>query len=634
MRYINLSAVLLLMTLWCATLHAQIPCTEVTQQVGIDHHYLSVSYMGGGAAFFDFDNDNDEDLWIVGGINQDVLYENDGVGNFTEIGTVAGLEATNGHITSGVITADLNNDGWRDVIVLGHIGFHPLLFKNNGDGTFDEISGPAGLANYEGQSYAAACADVNQDGLLDIYVGTYIENIQLIYDNNGAAIGFDHDCFDNFLFINDGDWTFTEMAQEYDVRNGGCALATTFTDFDQDADSDLFIANDFGEWLVPNSLYENNNPTGPFPNVSSATGMDIGIFGMGIAIGDYDRDQDLDYYVTNLGTNIFMENQGNNTFLDKAAETGTEDTYVNSLFATGWGTAFIDVDNDTDLDLFVCNGYVPAALFISNNPLNKNRLFINDGNADGTGYTFFESALESGLDDPGRGRGFTYADYDNDGDLDFLIINVNQQTSGDSVQNVLLYRNDNDNENNWLKVKLQGTTGNRDAFGSSIKIVVGEHSWVHDYNGGYGSHASQHASNAHFGLGENTVVDSLLITWPGGVQHAFTEITSNQTICISENGTITDTNDPEVQESFLQVSAYPNPFKEQTQIKFYLPNADDVQIDIYDALGRKIHSFQEKKYSQGEHILEWKNQLSPSSWYVLQIKSKQAISTLKLFNIN
>ncbi|MFT5386299.1 MAG: hypothetical protein ACI81W_003712 [Saprospiraceae bacterium] len=631
------SKLILGISLYCLlipNLYAQIPCTEVTAAAGIDHFYFSVNYMGGGAAFFDYDNDGDEDLWIAGGINQDVLYNNNGKGVFTEIGTNAGLEATNGHITSGVITADLDNDSWRDVIVLGHIGFHPLLFKNNGDGTFSEISESAGLSEFKGQSFAAACGDVNMDGYLDIYIATYVDDIHNIYNSDGVVVGFGHECLDNFLFVNNGDWTFSEMGAEYEVKNGGCTLATTFTDYDGDADQDLLVANDFGEWIKPNALYQNDNGNTPFSDVGQQTGMDIGVYGMGIAIGDYDKDLDLDYYITNLGRNVLLENQGDATFSDQSTATGVEDTYMDSLLAVGWGTAFIDVDNDADLDLFVCNGYVPAAAFINNSKENRNRLFINDGNPDGNGFGFYESALDSDLDNPGRGRGFAYADYDNDGDLDMLVIHVNKQTTSDPIQKVALYRNDLDNDNHYLKVKLQGITSNRDAFGATIKIVVGDQSWIHDYNGGYGSHASQHTSIAHFGLGEIETVDSLVVTWPGGAQHFFTNISSNQMIYILENGSIKDAPRPIEPKETIQLSAFPNPFKNNTQIQFQLPEAGYVDIDFYDILGRKIDSSVRKWYASGTHSIKWEtNKKYDFTWYFVQLRTNHKSATLKLIRI-
>lgn len=606
-------------------LHSQTSCAEVSQSVGIDHYYFSVSYMGGGAAFFDYDNDGDEDIWITGGINQDVLYENT-EGQFLETGTAAGLANTNGHITSGVITADLDNDGFRDVIVLGHIGFHPLLFRNNGNGTFSEISESAGLSEYEGQSFAATCGDINQDGFLDIYVTTYIDEIQLLYNGSGEVVGFDHECFNNFLFINNGDWTFSEMAAEYEVRNGGCALATTFTDFDQDADADLMIANDFGQWITPNALYQNQNSSTVMPNIAQSTGMDIGIYGMGIAVGDYDRDLDLDYYVTNLGRNVLLENQ-NTTFTDMTTERDVEDTGTDSLLNTGWGTAFIDMDNDLDLDLFVCNGYVPSALFINNNPLNRNALFINNGNPDGNGTIFTESAFAAGLDDPGRGRGFAYSDYDNDGDLDILVVNVNKQTTPDTIEKVRLFRNDLDINKHWLKIKLQGTNVNRDAFGSTIKIVVGEHSWIHDYNGGYGTHTSQHSSIAHFGLGDFEMVDSLIITWPGGFQEQFTSIEADQLLTIVENDGVLGTN--EFSDKTISLSASPNPFYESTEIEIQLEQSEEVTLSIFNTLGQQTEVLFQGQLSAGTHAVHW-NPKNKAAWNFIQLKTGTKIKTLKI----
>ena len=124
-----------------------------------------------------------------------------------------------------------------------------------------------------------------------------------------------------------------------------------------DADPDLIVANDFGAWVTPNALFQNEIPADTFLNVSEPSGMDVGIYGMGIATGDYDRDLDLDYYITNLGRNVLLENQDKIVFTDKTTEAGVEDEYMDSLLATGWGTAFLDMDNDADLDLFVCNGY-------------------------------------------------------------------------------------------------------------------------------------------------------------------------------------------------------------------------------------------------------------------------------------
>ena len=619
------------------SLNAQIQCTEVTSLAGINYQYSSVTYMGGGAAFFDFDNDGDEDIWIAGGVNLDVLFENDGNGGFVEIGEQAGLLAAQNHVSSGVITADLDNDGFRDVVVLPHIGHHPLLFKNNGNGTFEEISETAGLDQFDAQSHSGTIGDINGDGWLDIYIANYVENINSIYDSDGFVVGFDHECFENKLFINDGpladgqpSWTFTEASAEYAVNNNGCALATTFTDFDLDADADLMIANDFGEWVTPNALYQNTSESPPLNDISQSAGADVGIYGMGIATGDFDQDQDLDYYITNLGRNVLLKNDGTNNFVDDATERGVEDTNMGNELATGWGTVFADVDNDTDLDLFVCNGFVPAAEFIANNEENKNRLFINKG--ENSSYNFEETALNSGLDDPGRGRGFACSDYDNDGDIDFLVINVNQHTSGDEIQDVLLFRNDNSNGNNWLKVKLEGVINNKDAFGSTIQITVNGKTWVHDYNGGYGTHASQHTSVAHFGMAQANQVESLIVTWPGGAQSAFENIDANQFITITEDGELFTTALIELGEEPISLNAFPNPFNNKTQLEFDLPKSTYVEFEIFDALGRKSGSIKRTWYPAGVHTVDWVvDSIFPTTgWITIRLKTEHQNKIIKI----
>lgn len=602
-------------------LSAQTICTEVSSNADINHHHLSTTYLGGGAAFFDFDNDNDEDIWITGGLNMDALYRNNGDGTFTEIGMEAEIWGTNFFVTTGVITGDVDNDGFRDVLVLTHTGHRLLLFRNDGDGTFTEDAVFSGLAENVAQSFSAAFADVNLDGYLDIYVGNYIAQNQLIYDNMGNAIGFDHNCHNNWLFINNGDGIFLEKTVDYGVNDIGCALATLFTDYDNDRDSDLLVINDFGEWIIPNTFFQNEWPNDTFSNISQYSGMNVGIYGMGIAVGDYDRDLDLDYYVTNLGRNVFFENQNDGTFLDKSVTTQTEDKFMDSLLATGWGTAFLDIDNDTDLDLFVCNGYVPAADFIKNSEVNRNRLFINQSDIEKDRFSFSNQALEAQIDDGGRGRGMAYSDYDNDGDLDILIVNNNRQATPDSIHKTLLFRNDLNNSNNWLKVKLEGTVSNRDAYGAQIKIVVGEKKWLHDYNGGFGAHTSQHSSIAHFGLEDAEIVDSLIIYWPSGEVLQLDNLLANQFLKIKENDTFVGTNTLSNSSPQLTIKTFPNPFSNQIQIQFSLPQKALVKIAVYDRLGRSVKNIAENQYSKGQHSLIWQPTLNnlPAGKYWIRL---------------
>lgn len=581
------------------SLDGQIKFEEITAEAGIDFHYLGINEMGAGAAFFDMDNDGDEDLWISGGLHRDALYENDGTGHFTEIGLAAGLNVTTTKVTTGVVTGDLDNDGYRDVLVLTHGGFPNFILRNNQNKTFTELPF-TGLQFVKGYSLAAAMADVNSDGLLDIYAGHYIEDGGLLYSptNPDSVVGFSHECFANNLYINNGDWTFRDATYDWGAGDRGCALATVFTDYDMDFDPDLLVANDFGQWIIPNTLLQNDGES--FTNVSEVSQMDLGIYGMGIAVGDYDQDMDLDYYVTNLGRNVLLQNNGDGTFQDDTAIAGVEDTNVNdSLLATGWGTTFIDLDNDTDLDLYVVNGYVPAADFIANARANPNRCYENQG--DGS----FQPVLgQTAVESENWGRGLAAADIDNDGDLDFLVGNVNRQATSDTIQKIQLFRNESFSDYNWLKIKLQGTTNNRDGFGSLIKIKANGRWYLQEANGGYGTHASQHSSIVHFGLGDTEVVDSLEVIWQGGATEVIKGITSNQLITVTEGGGLTNTA-ARTPVQGLQITCYPNPFKGSINIDVTLPSPEDLTMTVIDQLGRSVFQQIYPSTRPGQQSIGW-----------------------------
>ncbi len=581
--------------------------------------------MGAGAAFFDMDNDGDEDLWISGGLNRDALYENDGAGHFTEIGEQAGLNRTLNKVTTGVITGDLDNDGFKDVLLITHIGFPNYIFKNNGDNTFEELF-KTGLEEDEAYNLAAAMADVNQDGLLDIYAGHYIEKDRLTYSstNPDSIVGFSHRCHANKLYINNGDWTFSEVSDELLVADKGCTLATVFTDYDGDFDPDLLVANDFGQWILPNALFENDQHT--FTNVSENTKMKIGIYGMGIATGDYDNDLDLDYYITNLGENVLLKNNGNGIFSNATQSAGIPDSHVTpDLLATGWGTAFIDFDNDTDLDLYVVNGYVPAATFIANARANPNRCFENIGNG-----RFQHILSNSEVESPNWGRGLAYADIDNDGDIDFLVGNVNKHTTSDTIQKVQLFRNESPYTNNWLKIKLEGTTNNKDGFGSQVRIKVNDRWYLQEANGGYGTHASQHSSMVHFGLGTAETVDSLIIFWQGGQQQILTQISNNQQITITEESLISDLNET-IQQLPIQLKCYPNPFKGSTLIEYQLDKKQSTTLEIFDGIGQRIFYQSYPNQLAGLHQLQWFAK-ERGMYFVLLTTDKQKTSKTIISN--
>lgn len=597
--------------LWC-----QMQFSEYTREAGIDHHYLSVNEIGGGAAFFDMDNDGDQDLWISGGLNWDKLYENDGTGHFKDISWEAGVPVTKNYVTTGVITGDLNNDGFKDVLLLTHTGFPNVLLRNNGNKTFSNITQSSGLGAYLAYNVSAALGDVNGDGYLDIYAAHYIERPALLYNaTRDTVLGFQHQCHSNKLFLNNGNLTFTEVTNSYNADDTGCALAVAFTDVDADHDPDIIISNDFGAWITPNALLQNQYPEPSFRNISQNTGTDTEIYGMGIAIGDYDNDLDLDYYLTNLGRNVLLQNQGTGQFRDHASAAGITDTYqADSLLAVGWGTAFADFDNDADLDLYVVNGHIPAAPFINNGKANPNRLFENDG----AGH-FSQIHLAEALQSPGRGRGLTCADIDGDGDLDFLVVNVNRQATSDTIQKVQLFRNELQSNHHWTAITLQTDSYNRDGIGSKIYIRTSEGQYLQEVNGGYGTHASQHSSIAHFGLGTASMIDSLIVVWPDGKKQVHTNIAANQPITIIEaDPLLTSATGVPVRENLL-LRCYPNPFAQEVHISYASPLQSRTELHIFDSFGRLLFSRRDNPNSTQQQTLQW--QPPHSGTYIVHLRT-------------
>lgn len=576
----------------------QFQFTDITKEAGIDYHYLSVDYIGGGAAFFDMDNDGDEDLWISGGIERDVLYENDGTGNFSEIGLDAGLAITNDIFTTGVITGDLDNDGFKDVMIITHKGFPNMLMRNMGNNTFISIGDFSGIT-FEAYSVAAAFGDVNNDGLLDIYEGHYVEDAELIYDGI-VLVGFDHKCYTNKLYINNGDWKFTDVSEEIGVDDNGCTLAVMMTDYDDDNDIDILGVNDFGEWVVPNQVYENQNQGEAFIEVGEATGMNSGIYGMGIASGDFDNDMDIDYYITNIGQNVLLQNDGDGNFSDIAVTAGVHDTYAqDSLFTVGWGTAFMDLDNDTDLDLFVTNGHIPAGLLVDNGMEIENSLYSNQGDG-----SFLKVVGDSIIESKHIGRGLAYADIDLDGDLDFLVVNINNQNASTERHPVQLIRNDNESGHNWLEIGLEGKISNRDGCGSRIELYSGGESFLSKADGGYGTHASQNSKIVHFGLGTIQSIDSILVKWPSGQTTKLENIEINQVLTIVESEISSNVTD-DVLIDKLELKISPNPFQGETLIEYHLDEKSNLQVIITDQVGKVILSKKEKNKPEGIHEFIW-----------------------------
>jgi len=592
--------------------------SEQSSVVGIDHTYNARGLMGGGAAFFDFDMDGHEDLYLTGGLDRDQLYRNNGDGTFTKTDNTNGLEITTSHNTTAVITGDIDNDGDREIFVSTweryengtEIIARNLLFMNNGDGTFTEIGEAAGIT-HAAFSIGANFVDYNKDGYLDIHVMNHVKTPAFLYDSYGVIVGFNHDCYGNFFYLNNGDATFTEISSQLGVNDNGCALAALPSDFDMDSDLDIFIANDFGPFIVPNTLYQNDYPNDEFSEVAAAKGAGIPMYGMGIAAGDYDHDLDFDYYITNLGANVLLEND-NGTFTDVAASANVENTYAEgspSDFATGWGTAFFDVDNDSWLDLFVANGRIPSLPSLPTAMNDPNKLYLNNGDK-----TFSDISAANGVDDGSYSRGMAYSDYDNDGDLDFVVCNINEFGA-----KIKFYRNDSNAANNFIDFTLKGTS-NRDAYGAKVWLYAGGQTFVREVSGGGGSHCSQSSSIVHFGLGDITEVDDVKVEWPrGGI------LGYNSTFEINRKHVLSETillSNKDLTGANFGLNILPNPFEQSFAIEITGDWKDEkIWVELLAMDGRSW-SQEYLQLQNGQAEVSFKNDL-PKGLYTLRVKGSE-----------
>jgi tetratricopeptide (TPR) repeat protein len=414
------------------------------------------------------------------------------------------------------------------------------LYHNNGDGTFSDRSVASHIAGPTGFWTGASWGDYNRDGFLDLYITGYVKysrpeatgsghyDIENPASINPSAFRAER----NLLYRNNGNGTFTEVAKSAGVADtAGRSLSAAWVDFDEDGWPDLYVANDQSE----NAFFRNLG-NGTFENLSHAAHVDDYRSSMGIAIGDWDGDGDQDMFLTHwiaqenaLYTNLLAQMRRGLapsggapvTFTDEADKNGLGQS---SLDFVGWGTSFIDYDNDGKLDLFIVNGSTLQSRDDSTKlvPM-KNQLFWNRGAKQG----FYDVSVVGGpsFRDLHDGRGAAFADYDNDGDVDVFV--VNNGGAG------MLLRNEGGNRNHWLQVEVRGTKSNRQGIGATVRVVAGGASYKRQV-GAQSSYLSQNSLVETFGLGTLTKADSIEVTWPSGARDVRTDVASNQRLVIIE----------------------------------------------------------------------------------------------------
>ncbi|MEL6924904.1 MAG: FG-GAP-like repeat-containing protein, partial [Bacteroidota bacterium] len=590
---------------------------------------VDLATFGGGAAVIDYDNDGWEDLYITGGALSDALYKNNGDGTFKNVFSQSGFASTQLAFTQGATAADINKDGYKDLIIttMHYLEFERpsapnLLFLNNGDGSFTDVTEEWGLANYVSNSTGATFGDINADGYPDLYVSNYfstaLSNVSIY---NEATITNSLNPGTDYLFLNTGGNGFVEVSEVYGMNHDGFGFQGLFTDFDNDDDLDLYIANDFGFRKTPNLFYRNDFPNKRMKDRALNMAINYGMNAMGIAAADIDYDGWMDYFVTNLSTSLLTRNKGEGKgFEDYTIPSGVIlPTIIDSVYTgppISWGANFFDYDHDMDPDLFVCNGALNPTIRVNPN------LFFE--NVEGK---FRESARAKNLFDLRIGRGSVVFDYDKDGDLDLFVVNqapVQPTNLGGTlpVARCLLYRNDAA-DGNWLQIKLEGRQADRDGLGARIELMVDGRMLIREIAGG-SSHLSQNTTIAHFGLGEAANVESISVRWVGGKTQTIENVSVNQRIVIEE------AEEPAGTMRSPQLKVSPAAFTNRVVLEFELADRATYTLDVFDAQGRLIRTLDQSNVPALTGAMVWEPEQSLARGvYFFSLRTDEEVVTTK-----
>jgi hypothetical protein len=515
---------------------------------GVERKRYIIETNGCGAAFFDYDSDGWVDVLLLTGTRLEGfpkgkeptnrLYRNNRDGTFRDVTDKAGLRR--GGWASSVCVGDYDSDGFEDLFIT-YWGQN-LLYRNNGDSTFTDVTQKAGLAA-QGTRWGSGCTflDYDRDGKLDLFVANYLKFDLASAPEPGKGAnctwkGVPVNCGPkglptdtNLLYRNQGDGTFRDVSESSGISKvqGRYSMTATTTDFNNDGWQDIYVACD----STASTLYRNNTD-GTFTDVALEAGCAYNEdgnaqAGMGVAVGDYNRDGLLDIFKTHFSDDLpaLYRNSGRNFFEDASRAAGFEHTrYVE------WGTGFADFDNDGWPDIMIATGnvYPEVEKVFKEYPHRSIRLvYQNLGNGRFKDTT---KQVGPGVLTPKSSRGCAFADFDNDGDIDVLVVNMNEPPS--------LLRNDYNNErrrgpNNWIEVKLSGTRSNRSAIGARVIVRAGSNVQAQEV-ASQSSYYSHNDQRLHFGMGTNLKADRIEIRWPGGQTETLKDVAVNQVVKVKE----------------------------------------------------------------------------------------------------
>jgi hypothetical protein len=522
----------------------------VTGKTGITftHHDGSggelyvIEPMTGGLALLDYDGDGDEDIYFINGAPlkgtkvdtppKNALYRNDGNFKFTDVTAASGTGDTG--FALGVAAADYDNDGDLDIYV-NNYGPN-VLYRNNGNGTFSDVTARAGVANGHKVGAGTCFLDMDKDGRLDLYVASYVD---FSYEKHATTTEAGYRIYlgppyfkpiEDNLYRNNGDGTFTDVSDQAGISgNLGTGMGVICADYDNDGDTDIFVAND----ISAGNFRFKNDGTGKFEETALLAGVaydgqGVELGSMGVDCADYDNDGWLDFYQTSYNEQmaVLYRNMNGMMFEDVtiAAGAGTG-TYT----PVTWGTALVDFDNDGDRDIFVACGHLQDMIEHYDNTetyFQENVLLMNMG--DGK-FKNVSADSGDGMKVKLSSRGAAFDDLDNDGDIDAVILNSRREPT--------VLRNDSDNENHWLEVILRGVKTNRNGVGARVKVVAGDLTQIDEVHSGRG-YQSHYGMRLHFGLGKSDHIDRVEVTWIGGETDVFENIAADRIITLTEGASI------------------------------------------------------------------------------------------------
>lgn len=537
---------------------------------------LRTAGVGYGAAVHDYDRDGWDDIFITTLNGSSRLFRNDGDATFTDVTAEVGLAGIGAY--AAALWGDIDNDGLTDLFLGRGAAGSSRLFRNVGDGVFEDISEASGL-DLGAPIATAAFGDVNGDGAIDLFLAVH-NGLDLLYRNRAGA----------------GDAVFEDVSRAAGI--GGPAHAVpmqaTWVDYDRDGDLDLYCVHD---GRAESRLYENDE-SWPFRDVAFASRISTYPDGsvccnMGTAWGDFDGDGWIDAYVTRIGKGGLYRNNRDGTFTDEAEERGA------ARNGMSWGVVWLDAENDGDLDLFIVStsGYdgTPTLLY---------------ENEDGV---FTEIGRDAGASFRVDARGLASGDFNRDGLADLVIV------STDGRHRLLL--NESKSTGHWVNVNLHGRNVNAGAIGTRVEVVAAGRRAVRTVSGG-DSYASQSSSTLHFGLGEATEIDTLRILWTSDEVQEMTSLAVDRSYTIMEGVFTQSIPPPEAPLAALTLDAiYPNPARDALHVNFFIADSGPVQIDLHDVVGRRVAILANDNLQRGSHVRVFESATLPSGSYFIRLIS-------------